>query len=355
MAGALKHGPRRGLPPPAQEQTRDRKERSGPVLEHSYRSSKIDEIEHVVSTQITPHKLVPLSRDRSVDSAFHFHGAKNLAVFDIRYGSRIAVEFEHYEAGDLLGFVMANEGTGRVRLDREEFGISQSEGVMITSGPRETLQYAEDCETRVLLMNRSRIAEYCAKLLGREVGKPVDFQAHFSLESASGQSWLRLTQYVASELQEPHSMLKLLPAAQQQLEQTLITSLLLAHRHTYSDALLKPQSPAAPFYVKRAEAFIEAHFSEPLSLADIAAQAGVSARSLQNGFQSFRGMTPMAFLRLVRLRRAQEALLRADPASTTVTEIAISCGFGHMGEFASLYRRTFGETPKQALGKTVYR
>jgi hypothetical protein len=26
-----------------------------------------------------------------------------------------------------------------------------------------------------------------------------------------------------------------------------------------------------------------------------------------------------------------------------------------MGEFASLYRRTFGETPKQALGKTVYR
>jgi transcriptional regulator GlxA family with amidase domain len=66
-------------------------------------------------------------------------------------------------------------------------------------------------------------------------------------------------------------------------------------------------------------------------------------------------MTPMAFLRLVRLRRAQEALLRADPASMTVTEIAISCGFGHMGEFASLHRRTFGETPKQALGKTVYR
>jgi redox-sensitive bicupin YhaK (pirin superfamily) len=170
MAGALKHGPRSGLPPPPQEQIRDRKERSGPVLEQSYRSSKIDEIEHVVSTQITPHKLVPLGRDRSVDSAFHFHGAKNLAVFDIRYGSRIAVEFEHYEAGDLLGFVMANQGTGRVRLDHEEFGISQSEGVMITSGPRETLQYAEDCETRVLLMNRSRIAEYCAKLLGREVG-----------------------------------------------------------------------------------------------------------------------------------------------------------------------------------------
>jgi AraC-like DNA-binding protein len=351
MAGALKRNPRRGLSPPAQEQTRDRKERSGPVLEHSYRSSKIDEIEHVVSTQITPHKLVPLSRDRSVDSAFHFHGAKNLAVFDIRYGSRIAVEFEHYEAGDLLGFVMANEGTGRVRLDREEFGISQSEGVMITSGPRETLQYAEDCETRVLLMNRSRIAEYCAKLLGREIGKSVDFQAHFSLETTSGQSWLRLTQYVASELQEPHSMLKFLPAAQQQIEQTLITSLLLAHRHTYSDALLKPQSPAAPFYVKRAEAFIEAHFSEPLSLADIAAQAGVSARSLQNGFQNFRTTTPMGFLRSLRLKHAHEMLLLSDPSTVTVTEIALRCGFGHLGEFATVYRHTFGEAPRQTLAR----
>ncbi len=223
MAGAPKLDSRGDLPPPAQERPHDANERSGPVIEQSYRSSKIDEIEHVVSSQITPHKLVPLSRDRSVDSAFHLHGAKNLAVFDIRYGSRIAVEFEHYEAGDLLGFVMANEGAGRVLLDREEFAVSQSEGVMITSGPRETLEYAEDCETRVLLMNHSRIAEYCAKLLGREIVKPVDFQTHFSLETASGQSWLRLTQYVASELQEPHSMLKLLPAAQQQLEQTQIT------------------------------------------------------------------------------------------------------------------------------------
>jgi len=333
----------------------DSDERSTPVFEQSYRSSRIDEIEHVVSSQITPHRLVPLSRERSLDSAFHFHGARNLAVFDIRYGSRIAVEFEHYEADDLLGFVMANKGTGRVLLDSEELTVSQNDGVMITSGPRETLQYAEDCETRVLLMNRIRIAEYCAKLLGRDIDKAVDFQTHFSLESASGQSWLRLTRYVASELQEPHSMLKFLPAAQQQLEQTLLTSLLLAHHHTYSDALLHPQSAVAPFYVKRAEAYIEAHFAEPLSLADIAAHAGASARSLQNGFQSFRNMTPMAFLRSVRLQRAQEALLRADPACTTVMEIALSCGFHHMGEFARLYRQTFDEAPRQTLAKSVYR
>jgi AraC-like DNA-binding protein len=351
MAGAPKHDGRGDPSPVAQEHTQTRTEQSGPIFEHAYSSSRIDEIEHVVSSRVTPHKLVPLSRDRSVDSAFHFHAAGNLAVFDIRYGSRIAVEFEHYEAGDLLGFVTANEGTGRVLLDREEFGISQSGGVMITSGPRETLQYAEDCETRVLLMNRHKVAEYCAKLLGRDLERPIEFQTHFSLESTPGQSWLRLTQYVASELQGPHSMLKFLPSAQKQLEQTLITTLLHAHRHTYTDALLRPQSAAAPFYVRRAEAYIEAHFAEPLSLADIAAHAGVSARSLQNGFQSFRSMTPMAFLRSVRLQRAHRALLTSDPAAATVTEIALSCGFTHLGEFGALYKRAFGVTPSHTLLK----
>lgn len=132
-----------------------------------------------------------------------------------------------------------------------------------------------------------------------------------------------------------------------------MTGFLLTHNHNHSDALLRPQSPAAPYYVKRAEAYIEAHFAEPLSLADIAAQAGVSARSLQNGFQNFRHMTPMAFLRRVRLEHAHRALLMADPAFSSVTDIAIDCGFSHMGEFSALYKRAFGVTPRDTLLKKM--
>ncbi|MBZ6077428.1 helix-turn-helix domain-containing protein [Microvirga puerhi] len=319
------------------------------VFEHSYQSSNLDEIEHVVSTRVTPHRLVPLGRSRQVDSSFQFHGAGSLAIFDIRYGTEVAVEFEHYEAEDLLGFVMANEGSGRVLLDRDEFEVSQQNGVLITSGPRETLQYTEGCETRVLLMNRRKITETCAKLLGRDILEPISFQTQFSLKGASGESWLRLTRYAAWELQQSQSLLKFLPAAQQQLEQSLISGLLFSQPHTYLDALLRPQSAAAPFYVKRAEAYIEAHFTEPLSLSDIATQAGVSARSLQNGFQTFRSTTPMAFLRSVRLKHVHALLLAADPKEETITEIALACGFTHMGEFGTLYRRTFGVTPRETL------
>lgn len=166
---------------------------------------------------------------------------------------------------------------------------------------------------------------------------------------AGGHSWQRLVEYAAVELSNPLSLVRRLPAARQQLEQMVMTGFLLAHTHNHSSALLRPQSPAAPYYVRRAEAYMEEHFREPLSLADIAAHAGVGARSLQNGFQNFRHMTPMAFLRRLRLEHAHHNLLVADPAFTTVTDVAISCGFSHMGEFSALYKRTYGETPSQTL------
>jgi len=200
-------------------------------------------------------------------------------------------------------------------------------------------------------MKRQRVSEYCAKLLGHDLDGQVEFQTQFTLDDGAGQSWPRLVQYASAELADPQSPARRLPAACQQLEQMVMTGFLLSHSHTYSRQLLEPQSPAAPYYVKRAEAYIEAHFMEPLSLAEIAAQSGASARSLQNGFQSFRRMTPMAFLRQVRLEHARRALLQADPAFATVTDIALGCGFSHMGEFAGLYRRTFGETPSQTLSR----
>jgi AraC-like DNA-binding protein len=327
----------------------------GFIIDYAYRSSKLDEIEHVVNTTVTPHRLVPSTRDRNVDSAFRFHGVEDLAVFDVRYGSHLAVEFQPYEAEDLLGFVMATEGNGQLLLDREEFVISGQQGAIVTSGPRETLQYTDLCETRVLLMNRRKIEEYCAKLLGREVDRPIEFKTQFHMGDAAGQSWLRLVQYTAAELSHSQSLVRHLPAARRQLEQAVMTGFLLGHQSNYWDALRKPQSAAAPYYVKRAEAYIEAHFAEPLSLADIAVHSGVSARSLQSGFQNFRGMTPIAFLRRVRLAQVRQRLLNADPAVSSVTEIAMDCGFTHMGEFAASYKRAFGEAPSQTLFKSAGR
>jgi AraC-like DNA-binding protein len=321
------------------------------IADCRFRSPRLDELEDVLSNVGTSHKLIPAARGMPLDGEFQLHAARDLAVFDLRFGCGITAELAPHEIDDRVAFAMPTRGRTLLRLRGEEFATSDRCGVIIPAGPPAVIRFTEDCVTRTVVMNRHRIAEYCAKLLGREIGDPLAFEAQLRLDDATGQSWLRLVEYAATELADPRSLARRWPAACQQLEQMVMTGFLLSHSHTYSLALQQPQGAAAPYYVKRAEAYIEAHFMEPLSLAEIAAQAGVSARSLQNGFQNFRHMTPMAFLRRVRLEHAHRALLRADPTHATVTDIAIGSGFSHMGEFASHYKRTYGVSPRETLMK----
>jgi transcriptional regulator GlxA family with amidase domain len=139
------------------------------------------------------------------------------------------------------------------------------------------------------------------------------------------------------------------PLVAAQFEQLVMTTLLLAQPHSYSDLFLQPQPAIAPFHVKRAEAYIEAHLDEPVTIGTLAAVAGVSARSLQAGFQQFRDTTPMAHVRALRLQRAHDELLAADPQRTSVTDVAMQWGFVHLGKFAGAYKRRFGESPSETL------
>jgi AraC-like DNA-binding protein len=60
-------------------------------------------------------------------------------------------------------------------------------------------------------------------------------------------------------------------------------------------------------------------------------------------------MSPKRYLWLRRMNLARRALRRADPESTTVTEIATNYGFWELGRFSVAYRSLFGESPSTAL------
>jgi AraC-like DNA-binding protein len=323
--------------------------RDGPVVDLVIRSNALDEMEDLTSSLISPNRLRPLTKEVAFNGVFQVHGLQDFFTFATGYGCSVGVNIQHEPDDERMGFVWAPKGNGQLIMDGRTHAFSSQRGIVMTSGPPRTLNYLDDCATSVLVMNRRKMAEHCAKLLGHDLDRDPQFDPGFDLNSANGQSWLKLFEYATSELASPRSLSRTVPAARQQLEQMAMTGFLLSQSHTYSDALLRPQAAAVPFYVRRAEAYIEAHFAEPLSLAEIAAQAGVSARSLQNGFQTFRNTTPMGFLRSLRLQRVHRVLLAADPGTARVTEIALACGFNHMGEFASAYRRTFGETPRETL------
>lgn len=85
------------------------------------------------------------------------------------------------------------------------------------------------------------------------------------------------------------------------------------------------------------------------TVVDICMALGVSERTLQYAFRDYVGMSPVAYLRVCRLNRVRAELASADPAGATVTQVAMRCGFLHLGRFAGDYKRLFGMTPSQTL------
>ncbi|GJE58195.1 helix-turn-helix domain-containing protein [Methylobacterium trifolii] len=98
--------------------------------------------------------------------------------------------------------------------------------------------------------------------------------------------------------------------------------------------------------------YIESHLSGTLMLADIAAAAGISVRSLQDDFRRRLGSTPVQFIIDRRLQNVHQDLSSPTKAMHSIGDVARRWGFVHMSDFGQRYRRLYGyppsETPRDA-------
>lgn len=77
-------------------------------------------------------------------------------------------------------------------------------------------------------------------------------------------------------------------------------------------------------------------------------QLHVSRRTLQYAFEEEAGVSPLAYVRSVRLNGVRRLLREAAPGQT-VQAAAAAWGFWNLSAFAADYRRQFGERPSQTL------
>jgi len=126
----------------------------------------------------------------------------------------------------------------------------------------------------------------------------------------------------------------------------------LVAAHVVADLILmmlrdRNHAPEDPL-VRSATTFLLDNFAAPnLSLGDVAAALGISAAQLSRRFRAARGVTPVAYLRNVRLQKARELLAETDD---TLQVIAEQSGYrsafylsrvfsNHTGQSPSAYRR----------------
>jgi transcriptional regulator GlxA family with amidase domain len=104
-----------------------------------------------------------------------------------------------------------------------------------------------------------------------------------------------------------------------------------------------------PPLLRRAVAYIHENAHHDITVNDIAAAVNVTPRSVQYTFRRHLGMTPLEYLRRIRLDGAHRELQAADPSVDTVMAIAGRWGFSHAGRFSRIYKQTFGTPPSRTL------
>jgi len=109
--------------------------------------------------------------------------------------------------------------------------------------------------------------------------------------------------------------------------------------------LIEPDSRRPlPQHVRRALAYMRANMAARITLAGLASACAIPERTLLRQFERFVGVPPLGYLRRLRLNVAKGDL--ANPHNNdAISDIAMRCGFSHLGRFATEYRRLFGETP----------
>lgn len=136
---------------------------------------------------------------------------------------------------------------------------------------------------------------------------------------------------------------RVVPADQFQAMKQLLT-LFAQHLGEYADRLWAVPHAVEPPSVTRAKEFIQAHFTEPVSLTQVAAAVHVSPFHFCRMFRAATDVTFTDYVSRLRIERAKTLL--AD-AFVRVSEVAYATGFGSISQFNSVFRKHVGKTPTQ--------
>lgn len=221
-----------------------------------------------------------------------------------------------------------------------------NETYICSEGDSVLLKYAPDFEQMIVRYDSAMLRNKLLLLTGDNRVRSLRFHPTASAEGTAG----ALERQLVRRLVKMAEQEDMSPIAMAELEQAIVVAFLFGNRHTFIELLTSRPTAVAPWQVRRAEAFIEANWSRAILIEEVAAACDTSVRNLFHTFKNSRGYTPTEFLRKVRLSRAREML--TNPSNeTSVTHVALTCGFANVGHFAKHFRRQYNEVPSTTLNR----
>jgi AraC-like DNA-binding protein len=313
----------------------------------SYATTSLEESREAIAAHYYDMRLEVAGRPTEFETRLSVVELGALTVGDIRFGTEMRMTFAepgvYHVAVPFGGRFSVQEGHGSVELatERRALVFDPARDIRID-------KWSADCLALTVKIDKAAVLRQLELLLGRSLRHPPRFEPYMDVSRGPGLSWMRLATWNLLERDVPLGLLSN-PMIRGRLEQTLLEGMLLATDHTFRAELETPPPPMRPASVKRVMDAVQELPAEPYDANRLAAIAQVSLRTLQEAFRRNVGMSPMAYVQEVRLQRVHRQLRAAAPGTTTVTDVAHTWGFVHLGRFARRYRERFGESPSQTL------
>lgn len=312
-------------------------------------ATELDQARDYVARVFCDHELDFVDSSRALDTRMYGVPLRYMTITSTTYGGGVNVS-----PGVLPGWyavLIPIRGHSEVHYGDDEMLIGPGTAAICSPIKPLRMIWSPDCAQIVLRIEGSAIREVLSGKLGHPLDNDRDCYPEFSpmlpLHNNPIRTWRETIQTIIDDLDRGID-----PGQQVELEQFLISRLLVSHSHNYTAKINSPQRYAGTAVVSKAIELMEDEPQRLWTVGHLAASVGVSARQLQAEFRAGDHVPPMRYLRLVRLRHVHHDLRKADPRrGDTVAEIALRWGFTHLSRFSADYRRCYGELPSEVLAR----
>lgn len=262
------------------------------------------------------------------------------------YRDDFAVDTVPWHWHDELEFIIVDTGTAVVAVDGENYLIGQGDGCLINGKALHSVWPADTDTCRL------HSAVFHPRLVGGSM-ESIFWQKYlqpFLSDAAcrcicfdSAVSWNQKALRIMEDTWQ--TCVKEPPGYEFAVRSTLSELMYLLTEHR--SAIQK--SPSEKFLreaerIKTMLQYIQDHYGEALTIAQIAQSAAISESECLRCFRSMIGSTPIQYVKQLRVHRAAQLLLSTDQK---IADIGAACGFQEMSYFARTFRQLKGVTPSE--------
>lgn len=238
-----------------------------------------------------------------------------------------------------LGLGIALQGSKRVTLGGEiyDYGPGQS---LVTSVDLPVVSYVTAASAREPYLGLR------LELDGRRIAQAA---AEMEMSALRGTASARAMSVVALDLGLTHALIRLVQLLNEPMlanhiaplvEQEIVIRLLSGAHGPVLRHLVTAGSPSQQ--IARVINWLKLHFTEDFSVDELASQAHMSPSTFRQHFRALTGMSPLQYLKQLRLQDARQLMLNEDIDAGSA---AVRVGYESASQFSREYTRLFGSPP----------